>query len=134
MMQMQTAAASETRSLYERLGGNATITRMVDDIVQAHMENPIIKARFLPHAEDPEHLRTVKGHLCAFLCAGSGGPEQYKGRTMPEAHRGMNISAAEYMAAVDDILALLIRHGIDEDTRKDVLAIAYSLKDDIMNL
>lgn len=131
---MQTAAASEPRSLYERLGGNETITRMVDDIVQAHMENPVIKARFLPYASDPEHLGVLKGHLCAFLCAGSGGPEQYKGRTMPETHRGMNISAAEYMAVIDDILAVLTRHGIDEDTRKDVLAIAYSLKGDIMGL
>lgn len=131
---MRTAATTETRSLYERLGGNGTITRLVDDIVQAHMENPVIKARFLPYAEDPEHLGVIKGHLCAFLCAGSGGPEQYKGRTMPEAHRGMNISPAEYMAAVDDILSVLARHGIDEVTRKDVLAIAYSLKDDIINL
>ncbi len=49
---------------------------------------------------------------------------------MPSTHRGMNINAEEYMAAVDDILATLDKHRIDEQTRKDVLAIAYSLKGD----
>lgn len=41
----------------------------------------------------------------------------------------MNIGAAEYMAAIDDILAVLTEHSMDEQTQKDVLAIAYSLKD-----
>jgi len=53
---------------------------------------------------------------------------------MPDAHRGMNISAQEYMAAIDDILGTLEKHRIDEQTRKDVLAIAYSLKDQIIHV
>jgi hemoglobin len=35
---------------------------------------------------------------------------------------------------VDDILATLDKHRIDEQTRKDVLAIAYSLKGDILHV
>jgi hemoglobin len=121
-------------SLYERLGGAAGIERLVDDIVEAHMNNPLIKARFLPYRDKPDHLATVKKHLRDFLGMGGGGPEQYRGRTMPETHRGMNISAQEYMAAMDDILAALDRHKIDEQTRKDVLAIAYSLKSEIIHV
>ena len=122
------------RSLYERLGGAEGITALVDDTVAAHMDNPVIQARFLPYKEDPDNLAAIKGQLCDFFCAGSGGPESYTGRDMVEAHRGMNISAEEYMAATDDILATLDRHGIDEQTRKDVLAIAYGLKDEIMKV
>lgn len=129
-----TAPAETPASLYARLGGTPGIRALVDDIVQAHMENPTIKTRFLPYADDPEQLAVIKGHLCAFLEAGSGGPASYEGRSMPDAHRGMNIGEAEYMAAVDDILGVLDRHGIDEETRKDVLAIAYSLKGEIMHL
>ncbi len=122
------------RSLYDRLGGATGIRGLVDGTVEAHMNNPVIKARFLPYREDLENLDTVKQHLCDFFCAGSGGPEAYSGRSMPEAHRGMNISAEEYMAATDDIMATLEAHGIDEQTRKDVLAIAYALKDEIMRV
>jgi hemoglobin len=120
-------------SLFERLGGSAGINTLVDDIVARHMENPAIQARFRPYLDTPEKLETTKRHLCAFLEAGSGGSAQYAGRSMPDAHRGMNINEAEYMAAVDDILAALGGHGIDEQTQKDVLAIAYALKGEILH-
>ena len=122
------------KTLYECLGGASGIAKLVDDIVEAHMNNPVIKARFLPYRDDPDHLASVKRHTCNFLGAGSGGPEQYKGRSMPETHRGMNISAEEYMAVIDDILSALDKNKIDEQSRKDVLAIAYSLKDQIMHV
>lgn len=124
----------QPRSLYQRLGGTAGIRSLVDDIIEAHTNNPVIKARFLPYLSDPEHLGVLKGHLCAFLEAGGGGPAEYRGRSMPDAHRGMNISEAEYVAAVDDILAVLERNGIDDETRRDVLAITYSLKGEIMHV
>lgn len=119
-------------TLYERLGAAAGIHRLVDDIIEAHMHNPVIRQRFLPYRET-EKLDVAKAHLCAFLGMGSGGPEQYEGRSMPETHRGMNINAAEYMAAVDDILTVMDRHGMDESTKNDVLSIAWSLKDEIIH-
>jgi hemoglobin len=121
-------------SLYNRLGGAAGIAVLVDDVVEAHMNNAAIKARFVPFRDKPDQLATVKQHFRNFLGAGSGGPERYAGRSMVEAHRGMNISAQEYMAAIDDILSTLNKHKIDERTRKDVLAIAFALKDEIIHL
>ena len=122
------------KSLYERLGGAEGIARLVDDIVEAHMNNPQIKARFLPFRNEPDRLAKAKKHLRDFLGMGSGGSEKYSGRNMLDTHRGMNISAQEYMAAMDDILSTLERHNIDEQTRKDVLAIAYSLKGEIIHV
>jgi len=123
-----------SKSLYERLGGADGIARIVDDVVEAHMINPLIKARFIPLRDRPDHLAAAKKHLRDFLGMGSGGPETYSGRSMPDTHRGMNISAQEYMAAIDDILVALDKHRIDDQTRKDVLAIAYSLKGEIAHL
>lgn len=121
-------------SLYERLGGAQGIRKLVDGVIDAHMDNPTIKARFLPYRDKPQRMEELKGHLCHFLGMGSGGPEQYSGRSMPDAHRGMNINEAEYMAAVDDILLVMARHKIDQQTCNDVLAIAYSLKGDILRV
>jgi hemoglobin len=124
----------ETKSLFQRLGGSSGISKIVDDIVTLHMENPTIRARFRPYLETPDKLATVKKHLCAFLESGSGGSAQYTGRSMRDAHRGMNVNEAEYMAAMDDIMAVLQKHSIDEQTQKDVLAIAYSLKGEILHV
>lgn len=124
----------ENQSLFVRLGGSAGIRALVEDIVAMHMENPVIGARFRPFLETPEKLALAKDHMCAFLEAGSGGNASYGGRDMRTAHRGMNVSEAEYMAAIDDILAALKKHARDEQTQKDVLAIAYSLKGEILHV
>lgn len=64
-------------------------------------------------------LSAIKQHTCAGLEAGTGGPQQDIGRTMRDAHRGVNVSPTEYMAVLDAILAALRKHGIDEQTQKD---------------
>jgi hemoglobin len=53
---------------------------------------------------------------------------------MHDTHQGMNINEVEYMATIDDILAALRKNQIDEQTQNDVLAIAYSLKQDILHV
>ena len=121
-----------SKILFERLGGTKGITTIVDDVVDAHMNNPAICARFLPYKEQPEKLAIIKQHTIDFFTAGSGGPLVYSGRDMPTTHKGMNINPAEYMNVVDDILMVLDKHNADEESKKDVLAILWSLKDTII--
>lgn len=119
----------KTATLYERLGGEEELTAIVDEVVEEHMNNPAISARFMPYKERPEYLAQIKKHTVNFFCAGSGGPQAYGGRDMTTTHRGMNINATEYMHVIDDIMRVLDRHNKDEQTKNDVLAILYSLKD-----
>ena len=123
-----------TDTLFHRLGGTPGIKALVDDIVVAHTENPTIRARFLPILEHPDRLAVIKQHTVNFLEMGGGGPAAYEGRSMRDAHKGMNISGEEYLAVLDDIMGVLQRRKLDEQTQKDVLAIAYSLKGDIVRL
>ena len=120
------------RTLFERLGGSEGIAKIVDDVVESHMINPKVSARFLPYKEDPERLTAIKNHTIDFFSAGSGGPATYKGREMTETHKGMNISAAEYMHVTDDIMGVLENHKIDDESKKDVLAVLWSLKETII--
>lgn len=131
-IQAQNTETAKQKSLYERLGGADGIALLVDDIVDAHMKNPAIKERFLPYKDQPEHLKTIKKNIRDFLGGGTGGPEQYKGKDMPAAHKGMKITAEEYLAVVDDILSSMDKHNLGEQTKKDILAIVYSLKDHII--
>lgn len=119
--------------LFDRLGGTAGITTIVHDVLEAHMNNPAISARFLPYKEEPERLARIVQNTIDFFCAGSGGGTNYLGRTMEVTHRGMNISPAEYVHVVDDILLTLNKHGKGEDSKKEVLAILWSLKDMIIS-
>src|SRR6056297_2202164 len=118
-------------TLYERLGGPAGIRRIVDGAVAAHMKNPLIGHRFAPYADQPERVEEIKRHTCDFFATGSGGPDAYRGRSMADAHRGMQIDGAEYDAARDDILGTMETLNYDERTRGEVGDILTSLKPEI---
>lgn len=121
-----------SESLFERLGAEKGIVKIVDDVVEAHMNNPSISARFTPYLDQPENLAKIKTHTVNFFITGSGGPQVYSGRDMGTTHRGMNISPEEYMETMDDIFMVLEKHGKDAQTKKDVLEILWSLKDMII--
>ena len=115
-------------TLYEKLGGAEGISKLVDDIVEEHLKNEHVAKFFAPLKEDPEHFETFKKHVRDFFGAGTGGSEAYEGRDMPGAHAGLNITEAEFMHAIDDIMAVMERHGIEKDARNEVHVILYSMK------
>ena len=117
-------------SLYERLGGTDGIGRIVDDVMAAHLRNPIIKTRY----EAIENLDHATKMAAEFFAAGSGGPDPYSGRDMLATHKEMNISEQEFIAVVDDIMWALDKHGMTDDSKKEVLAILYSLKEEIIRV
>jgi hemoglobin len=119
-----------TTTLYQRLGGAEGIARLVDDAVATHLANPLVKSRF-EQIKDMEHIKKVSRE---FFSAGSGGPSTYTGKGMLGAHKGMNISEQEYLAVTDDIMLAMDKNSIDADSKKDVLAILYSLKGDIIRV
>jgi hemoglobin len=121
---------SMTTTLFERLGGTEGIARIVDDLVAAHLVNPLVKSRF-ENIKDLEHAKRMARE---FFSAGAGGPVTYTGKDMLTAHKGMNISEQEYLAVTDDIVGALNKNGIAEDAKKDVIAILYSLKGEIIRV
>ena len=117
-------------TLYQRLGGADGIARLVDDVMAAHLDNPIVKTRF----ESIKDLERAKRMAREFFCAGSGGPEPYTGKDMLAAHKGMNISEQEYLAVTDDIVGAMNKNKLDDGTKNDVIAILYSLKGNIIRV
>ena len=119
--------ATTTTTLYERLGGAEGIAAISADIVELHSVNPLIRTRF--EGKDKAELRKL---VAQFFSMGSGGPAEYEGRDMRTAHKGMNLDERELVASIDDVLQALDTHGIDAGTRGEVLAILYSLKDEVL--
>lgn len=119
-----------TYTLYQRLGEAAGIGRLVDDVMAAHLVNPLVKHRF-QEIKDMAHAKQMARE---FFCAGAGGPQPYTGKDMVSAHKGMNISDEEYQAVTDDILGAMDKHKYDEETKSDVAAILHSLKGTIIRV
>jgi hemoglobin len=128
-MKREEGTAVATRPLYQRLGGAAGISAIVDDVIDAHVANPLVGHHFRAIKDLDKTKRMARD----FFCAGAGGPEKYAGRDMRTAHQGMNVSEAEFVAVVEDVMNVLQRHAIDRDTQNDVLAILNGFRNDILH-
>lgn len=116
-----------SKSLYERLGGTDGITRIANDVVDNHLENKIINKRFA-NAD----VVALKEAAATFFIAGTGGPDVYKGKDLLTAHKGMNISPAEFMAVLDDSLNALAKNNIQQREQEEVLFALYSMRSQIV--
>ena len=116
-------------SLFERLGSEQGIRAIANDLVDLHTQNPQISARFAG-----SDLSALKDAAATFFITGTGGPDVYRGEDMLTAHRGMNISDAEFLAVLNDALEALSRNGIGQREQEEALFILYSLKDSVMRV
>src|SRR5262245_50979926 len=92
----------QQRSLYSRLGGRMAITAVVNDFVINVAKDKRING-FFANTDIPR----LKRLLVQQICAGSGGPCKYEGRSMREAHRGMGVGNQDFDALVEDLVKAL---------------------------
>ena len=114
-------------SLYERLGGDEGLTKIVSDTIALHHKNPDIAHYFTDVDDD-----VLAGHVIAFFAAGTGGPVNYEGRDMTTTHASMEISGAAFDAAVADVLKAVKANGVDAESAAEVGAILESLRPAVM--
>ena len=116
-----------TDSLYVRLGGTEGITQIASDLVDIHLANPAIATRWTN-----SDIGKVKHGAATFFISGTGGPNVYEGKDMLATHKGMNISAHEFMAVLDDALQALQKNDIGQREQEEVLFILYSMRGDVV--
>lgn len=116
-----------SQSLYERLGATEGITRLAGDLVDNHMSNTSIATRFANSDRS-----ALKNAAATFFIAATGGPDVYKGKDLLAAHKGMNISASEFMAVLDDALSAMKKNEIGQREQEEVLFAFYSMRSQVV--
>ena len=114
-------------SLYERLGGKPAITAVVDDFVGNVAGDTRINKRFA-NADIPR----LKARLVDQVCEASGGPCKYTGASMRDAHKGMNITDAEFGALVEDLVKSLDKFKVPAKEKNELLGALGGMKGDIV--
>jgi hemoglobin len=120
-------APSAPASLYDRLGGTAAITAVVDDFIGNVAADERI-ARYFKDTNIP-HLKSA---LVDQLCQATGGPCIYKGKSMKEVHRGLDISGRAFDAMVEDLVKTLNKFKLGEREKSELLAALGPLKPDVI--
>lgn len=120
-------AVTRERTLYDRLGGKAAISAVVEDFVARVAADTRINGRFA-NADVPR-LKTM---LTDQICQATGGPCSYTGRDMKSAHSGMRITGDEFDALVGDLVVTLNKFKVEEREKSELLGALAPMKQDIV--
>ena len=124
------AQASTKPSLYKRLGGYDAIAAVTDDFIGKLLADARFTKFFAGFSTDSKGK--IRQHIVDQLCNATGGPCVYTGRTMKQAHAGLGITEEDWNAAVQHLVASLDKFKVPETEKNELLAIASSLKGDIV--
>jgi hemoglobin len=116
-------------SLYERLGETAAITAVVDDFVARCASDDRINAKFA--RSDVPRLKKM---LVDQICEATGGPCTYTGRDMRTTHDGMGVTAGEFDALVDNLVATLDAAGVGAAEKDELLGALAPMRSDIVEV
>jgi hemoglobin len=116
-------------SLYERLGGLGAIESVIESFVARCAADDRINRKF-----ERTDIPRLKKMLVDQVCEATGGPCTYTGRSMRETHDGMGVTAGEFDALVEDLVATLEEAGVPEAERQELLGLLAPMREDIVEV
>ncbi len=120
-------------SLYERLGGVYPIAVVVDDFINRLLVNDVLNANpAIKEARSRVPAPGLKFHVTSLVCAVTGGPCKYTGRSMKEAHAHLHITEPEWQAMIADFKATLAAHGVPAREQGELIKIVEGTKGEIV--
>lgn len=123
-------APQDKDSLYHRLGGYDAIAAVTDDFIGRLATDKDLGKFFVGLSDDSK--KKVRQLVVDQLCAATGGPCLYLGRSMKEAHHGLGITEAEWNRAVDALVLTLDKFKVGKTEKDELLGALSGLKSDIV--
>jgi hemoglobin len=123
------------KTMWDRLGGEKGVTRIVSDLVDAAVADPQVNfSRNGKFPMTPERVAAVKKHLVRLASGLGEGPFKYDGRRMGPLHRGMGITDDEFNAFVSKMRIALERHKVAAEDRDLILKAVNATRKDIVEV
>lgn len=114
------------QSVYQDFGGREGIARLTSDF----MRELLADDRTRPFFEHADQQRIIL-MLTDQICYATGGPCEYKGLSMTDAHKGLNIKRENFNALVEDLQKSMDRFNIPFRSQNKLLAVLAPMHRDI---
>ena len=115
-----------TQSLYERVGGEPAVARMVFDFYRRVFADPLLSPFF--QGIEADRLQTMQRE---FFSAALDGPVRYTGCPMRQVHAGLGIELRHLRAFLDHLMETLEGSGLSEQDRYDIHSRIHTYADEI---
>lgn len=119
--------ARQDDRLYDALGGTPGIAVIVESFLGFIADDIRIVEIFAD-----ANIENLRSQLITQFCDLSGGPCEYTGLSMAEAHADMEIGQAEFNALVEDLQKALEKHEIPVWAQNELIALLAPMRDDVI--
>ncbi len=120
-------AAARAGSLYDDLGAEAGVRRIVDGMVERALADPRIAFAF----DNTNHDR-LRGLIAQQFCHLAGGPCAARPRGMGPAHTHLGLRERHFLALVEDLQDSMDAAGVPFRTQNRLLALLAPMKREIV--
>ena len=124
---------TQTKSLYDRLGGGDAIHAITESWVARAGGDDRTNGRFV-RTDLLRLKKKVADQLADQLCEATGGPCTYTGRSMPEMHAGMKITAGEFDVVMQHLRAALDELHVPKAEQDELVGLLQPKRDDIVEV
>lgn len=104
-------------SLYESLGEQAGLTRIVEGMLLNIAKDP----RIVRHFANVD-ITLLRDKLVEQMCVETGGPCTRTGDSMEEIHKGLQLTRSDFNALVEDLIAAMEAQSVPVPAQNRLLA------------
>jgi hemoglobin len=126
-----TAHRQETASLYKRLDGYDALAAVTDDFVGRLVGDKQLTRFF--NGVSTDSRKRIRQLVLDQLCAATGGPCIYIGRTMRASHEGLGITEDDWKIAVKLLTETLDKFKVPKAEQDELAKLLGTLKPDIVD-
>lgn len=119
----ETAPASH----YDRIGGASSVKAAVDLFYEKVLADPELAGYFTD-----VDMAGQRRHLTLMLTTVLGGPNEYTGRGLTEAHQPLNIPVEHYVKVGGHLMVTLTELGVPADILADVQTVLGQVQDQVV--
>jgi hemoglobin len=124
---------TQTKSLYDRLGGGDAIHALAESWVVRMGGDDRTNGQFV-RTDLPRLKKEVGNQLANQLCQATGGPCTYTGRNMRETHAGMKITVGVFDVVIQHLRAVLDELRIPKAEQDELVGLLQPMRDDIVEV
>ncbi len=118
---------STSTSLYKKIGGRLAVDKVVDNFYERVIDDDLLKPFF-----DDTDMAKQRRHQKAFIAMALGGPKDYTGKGMLEAHEGRGIEEHHFGAVAGHLEDALEWAGVGAEDIATILSTVGSLHDEVV--
>lgn len=116
------------KSIYERIGGEEILSKIVEGFFKSLVADPLLQAFFKSVS-----IPTLKEKFQKYLVAGFGGPNHYIWKDLKTAHMSLAIQETHFNAFAKHFITQLSINKVDAGVQAEINSIIQQLKEDIID-